>query len=252
VLQTAVARGDVHAGVLLANRLYFKNRGRFVPERDALKLSLLRTAASTGDRGYVFLLAEELLRQARGRDLDLVRVGEALTLFAKVDAFGDDRGAREISFVLDQVVRTEHLQQLPAEVTALSELEWSRRAARTGRLVHVCAYGAKLADSAGESLEPKALKVLGEAVAYLRTCAEARHSEPIYAPPVGNVALYARRLFGGVTALINSPGHAAMTLGQMYENGRGVSRDREAARRYYRTAAEVHNFAEAREKLRGL
>jgi TPR repeat protein len=252
VLGTAVVQGDVHAGVLLANRLYFKSRGRFVPARDALKLELLRTAAATGDRGYVFLLAEELLQQARGRDLDVGRVGEALTLFAKVDSLGDDRGAKEISNVLDHVVRTEHLRHLPSEVTALSALEWSRRAARTGRISHVCAYSAKLVDSTGDSLEPETLKALGEVVPHLRTCAEARGSEPVYAPPVGNVAMYARRLFGGVTALSTSPGHAAMTLGKMYETGRGVPRDLDVARQHYRSAAEVHGFAEAREKLQGL
>ena len=110
----------------------------------------------------------------------------------------------------------------------------------------------RLKSVTGDSLEPEALKALGEVVPYLRTCAEAKRSEPVYAPPVGNVAMYTRRLFGGVTALTTSPGHAAMTLGKMYETGRGVPRDLEVARQHYRSAVEVHGFEEARERLRGL
>lgn len=99
LLQENVALGDVHSMVALSRALYFVNRDAYVSDRLALKRSLLKTAAASGDTDFIYIYGNELWKQTSATE-EPVFLTDAIVALQKVDAAGDPRGAKALGDIL--------------------------------------------------------------------------------------------------------------------------------------------------------
>lgn len=258
LLDENIALGDIPSHVLAAQRLYYVNREEFVPDRQARKLALLATAAQTGDPDYLYQYGKELEVQAFEQD-DVPTM--ILALRAYRDAFdrGDLRGAEALgaarSIQWDTTPSREEILERPAS-------EWTLIAAKGGRITAKCRHAqgrfrrldqlaeflsepSILNDRVDQHLDRENTVSWTTSLAYLQECARAKKITFPPNPPFGDVALYARKRRGSVTALANSPEWANYYLGQLHALGLHVERDIEKARAHFDRAAKGKTFAQS-------
>jgi TPR repeat protein len=263
LLRPNVAAGDVHSAVLLARKLSSLDWEKPGDEEANYRLELLEKAAATRDTDYRYMLANELVDQARSIDIwkngfDVELREKAVLLFHKawphliaVHEAGDPRAADLLSFLRRQV-----LDRIPEAVTpailAYSDVGWAKLAADMGHMPARCGFAIARYRQAEKESSETAAAILLDALPYLVDCAQAKRKKRAVSPAFGKPAMYSVKLSGGQTALVNSPGWANMYLGEMYAAGRGVERDVAKARGYFLEAATQHDFAEARARLQDL
>lgn len=250
LLQEAISMGDPHAGVLLAKRLYFQNRDRFVEDREGLRLKLFERAAASGDVGYRHIYARELIDIARTKD-DGEALRKAIPHLLAAHQAGDMRAAHNISWVVRDMLPN-HPEIRVEEVARYDAIQWAELSAALGFTAAKCRVGMMLFTEAEERTDDEAAPMLKRALPHLEACAAATRDDPNPSPPFGAQVLYAGKPRPTASSLVNSPGWASMHLGDMYASGRGVPRDIARAREHFRRAEKVHGFTEAAERLQKL
>jgi TPR repeat protein len=255
LLEANVARGDVHSKALLASRISYVNRELVVPDRDIRRLELLRSAAESGDRDYLFRYGRELWRVAWVRQEEGY-ADHAAEALMKALAMGEPRAAEVLAHMRSQSPPWLSHDAVP-QVFAKDEFQWWQMAADMGRLPAVCQLGNGMYEAYRRAADDEARKRfdIREARANLERCAAyhpIRDRERPKPAVFGAPALYATKLVATYSSMSNSAGWANMHLGEMHVEAIGVARDAAKARTYYRRALDVHGFKEARSQLRAL
>ncbi len=248
LLEENVALGDIPSHVLFADRLYYVNREKFVPNRVVRKLGVLEIAARTGDPDYIYQYGEELELRAFKRD-DAEMMARALRAYRSAYDRGNIRGAE----ALGSARSVAEWNTVPSreEILGKSEAEWTLIAAEGGSITAKCRHGGRRFDWIGEQDEmfadPLALREMVDrylaqenptpwttSIAYLEECAAAERLRFPPNPPFGDTALYAIKIRGTVPSLFTSPLWANYHLGQLYALGIHVERDTAKAIAYFR------------------
>jgi hypothetical protein len=102
-----VTTGDLHSAVLLTNTLNPADDNTLVANYAGRRLELLRPGAATGDIGYRYKFANQLIDGARGLEPGGQRarlIDEAWPHLLAVDAAGDPRAAHLIACVMTQAL----------------------------------------------------------------------------------------------------------------------------------------------------
>ncbi len=262
LLEENVALGDIPSHVLYAERLYFQNRERFVPNRQAKKLELLGAAAQTGDADYLYAYGKELEIQAFLED-DAKKMVRALRAYRSAFEKGQQSRAAE-ALGSARYLPEWNAEPSREEVLGKTETEWLIIAAE-GSVTAKCHHGnrrfnwmqrtdevlnnpSELQEMVNQYLEQDNPTPWELSIAHLEDCAEAmcagsgarlRRCEATKLPsrlnpPFGDTALYARKRIGTLAAaLVNSPMWATLYLGQIYALGIHVERDRAKAITYF-------------------
>jgi TPR repeat protein len=256
-LHANVKAGDVHSAVVLANTLYYKNREKFVPNREARIVELLEMAAATGDRDYIYQAGKWMFDNARSQTPgDAALAARAVEHMLKAFELGDHRAAKTLAFMMTYDGRLVSKEASPG-LYVHDEQGWLRLAAGLGSLTAPCSFGINVmrdinwyeAESEPPVLEPAVLEKLSktypETVNFLARCAAARELEWPDNPPFGSPALYVQKAAGSQTSL-TSQGTAALYLGRMYEDGMLVPKDLDKAREYFELALSQHKMRQAK------
>ena len=138
LLERNVALGDIPSHVLAAERLYYVNRERFVPDRKARKLELLEVAASSGDPDYIYQLGAELEVRAFVEE-DAGMMTRALRAYRSAYDKGRIRGAEALGSA--RQLRDWDTVPSRAEVLEKTESEWTMIAAEGGSITAKCRHG---------------------------------------------------------------------------------------------------------------
>lgn len=269
LLQKNVSKGDVHSMVQLSDALYFVNRDAYVDDRLALKRSLLKTAAASGDTDYIYIYGNELWRQTRGTDGPNF-LKDAIEAFLTVDAAGDPRGAEALGSIL-RTKNPKYSKSIEQAGLTGDAFEWYARAGDLGSITARCAYGNNIFRStrflelndtplpivkalfvSSADIQGRTPQMLERAVSDLKQCAKATGLPRRLHTPFGNPALYSSKSLGPRTALFNSPGHASLCLGILYGFGIVVKPDHDLAVHYLNEAIQTHGFTEAKAILNAL
>lgn len=267
LLQENVALGDIHSMVRLSEALYFANRDAYVKDRQGLKLTLLKTAAASGDTDYIYIYANELWKQVRGT-ADPALLLDVIPAFLQVDAADDPRGAEALAAILNS---GNPKYEAPIAQSGLTgdTVSWYARAGDLGSITARCQYGNNLFRphrflELGDRSFPMIMahfasakivhgtppEVLERAISDLKRCAKATKLRRRPHRPFGDPALYAYKRQGPRPSLANSVGYANLNLGILYGFGIIVPQDRDLAIGYLTEAAEKHKFAAAKSILK--
>ena len=247
LLEENVALGDIPSHVLYADRLYYVNREKFVPNREARKMDVLEVAARTGDPDYIYQYGEELEVRAFKRD-DAEMMARALRAYRSAYDKGNIRGAEALGSARSVAV----WNTVPSreEILEKSEAEWTLIAAEGGSITAKCRHTSRRFDWIGEwdemFADPLAQQEMIDrylaqdnptpwrtSIAYLEECAAAKRLRFPPNPPFGDTALYAIKIRGTVPALFTSPLWSNYRLGQLYALGIHVERDIAKAVAYF-------------------
>ncbi len=265
LLQQNVAEGDPHSMALLAARLYYANRDRFVSDREALRLILLEQAAASDDPEYLFQYGAELWNRIRNMAPSRHDAGRTLLIEKAADAFlrahasGEPRAAQRIAAMLEEQNIAPLTDRLAALDLPTNAFGWMELAAEGGLVYGACHYAHDvlgivwpdaLRDAPFEQISATIVQnaityppeIRQKALAHAATCATPADPPGFRVRAFGDGALYRAKYRGTWPALLDSRGQADVLLGVNAALGIFGPVDREAANFHMQRAAQEHDY----------
>jgi TPR repeat protein len=265
LLQRNMAEGDVHSMALLAARLGFVNRERFVEDRQADQLALLQRAAATQDPDYLFQYGAELWDRVRNMPptdhtpARLVVMELALEAFLASFEQGEPRAAQRISAMIAERnvgPLTDGLAELGLPT---NDLEWLDLAGQAGLAYADCHYAREVLgdlwpdDLMAEPLYRISAGIVQNALTHppeqrqralelAEACATPPQPPEFRPRAFGDTALYLAKYRGGWPAMGDSRGQADVMLGVIAALGVFGPVDRKKAAFHFDRAVSVHDY----------
>lgn len=267
LLRQNAEAGDPHSMALLAARLRFVNRDAYVEDRLAYQLSLLETAARTGDPDYMLQYGAEMwdrIRNLHPDDHGPERAAE-MRRIADVLLAVHDTGEPRAAVLLAEMLRERNVHVLAAHLNALghptTRLEWLDRAALAGMGYAQCHFARTVLTSVSEqdlqTADPVQIRtgiitnalpfrdrVIQQALDHAASCATPPARAPDASRAFGEDALYRAKFRGTWPAMLDSRAEADILLGVMAALGIFARPDPVVARFHMLRASDMHDRAD--------